>query len=41
MPELGDERPDVVEAELDAELLEPEQPVEWKELVRRQEPCYA
>jgi hypothetical protein len=41
MPELRDERADVVEAELDAELLEPEQPVEWKELFRTQEPCYA
>ena len=41
MTELGDQRVDVVEAELDAELLEPEQPVEWKEPVRTQEPCYA
>ena len=34
MPELRDQCADVVEPELDAELLESEQPVEWKEPVR-------
>ena len=36
MPELGDQGADVVEAELDAELLEPEQPVDRMGRVRIQ-----
>ena len=37
MPERGDQRLDVVEAELDAELFEPEQPVDGIERLRTQE----
>ena len=36
MSKLGDECVDVVQAELDAELFEPEEPVEWKEPFRIQ-----